>query len=100
MAKAGACVKKNIAVLGHGHCGKTTLSESLLFKAGATNRLGSVREGTTLSDTEPEEKDRQVSIDSAVLHFECNGVDVTLVDTPGYPDFIGQVIPSLGRTLH
>lgn len=95
MSKAGTCVKKNVALLGHGNCGKTMLAEALLFKAGVTKRLGSVRDGTTVSDTEPEEKTRQVSIDSAILHFQWNGADVNLLDTPGYPDFIGQVIPIL-----
>ena len=95
MAKTETCVKKNIVLLGHGNSGKTMLAEALLFKAGVTKRLGSVREGTTLSDTEPEEKSRQTSVDSAILHFQWNGADVNLLDTPGYPDFIGQVIPTL-----
>ncbi len=95
MSGAGGKAIKSVALLGHANCGKTMLAEALLFKAGVTKRMGTIQDGNTVSDTEPEEKERQASIDSAILHFDWNGTDINLVDTPGYPDFIGQVIPTL-----
>ncbi|MBI1851725.1 MAG: elongation factor G [Planctomycetes bacterium] len=86
---------RNVAFVGHGHAGKTTLIEAMLFKAGATKRLGHVEDGTSILDFEPEEKERKSSIDSAIAHCSFGGAEINLVDTPGYPDFIGQVIGAL-----
>ncbi|KUG24711.1 translation elongation factor g-related [hydrocarbon metagenome] len=86
---------RNIAFIGHGGSGKTTISELLLFTAGEINRIGSVEEGNTTSDYNPNEIERQISISSAPLHLEWNNSKVNFIDTPGYSDFIGQVISSL-----
>ena len=80
---------------GAGHVGKTTLAEALLVKAGAIAVAGSVERGTTVSDFDPMEKSYQHSLRSSLLHFETNGIRVHLIDTPGFPDFIGQSIGAL-----
>lgn len=86
---------RNLVVVGHRGCGKTTLVEALLFAAGATKRLGSVEEGNTVTDFEPEEKERQMSIFPALAHCKSGGAKLNLIDAPGYAEFIGQVIPCL-----
>ncbi len=86
---------RNVAFAGHGHSGKTTLIEAMLFKAGATKRLGRVEEGSSILDFEPEEKERKSTIDSAVAHCSSGGAEIIVVDTPGYPDFLGQVVGAL-----
>ncbi len=86
---------RNIALIGHGGSGKTSLSEYFLFAAGETNRIGKVEEGNTVSDYNQNEIDRQVSISAAPLHLEWQNTKINLIDTPGYSDFIGQVVSSL-----
>ena len=86
---------RNVALVGHGGSGKTTLAEALLARAGAINRIGRVEDGTTASDTEPEEQKRSISISLAVLPFEWEGHKVNLIDTPGYADFVGDVEAAL-----
>lgn len=86
---------RNIAFIGHGGSGKTSISELLLFTAGEVNRIGKVDEGNTTSDFNPNEIERQISISSAPLHLEWKNTKVNFIDTPGYSDFIGQVISSL-----
>jgi len=86
----------NIALVGHGGAGKTTLAETMLFAAGVTSRPGSVDEGTSICDHQPEEKERHISISSAIVHCDWQGRQLTLVDTPGYPDFIGEAVAPLG----
>jgi len=86
---------RNIAVVGHGASGKTTLSEVMLFKAGATKRLGSVDDGTSISDFDHEEKERKTTINSSVLHCNWQDKEINIIDTPGYPDFIGESISAL-----
>ena len=86
---------RNVALVGHGGSGKTTLAEALLARAGAINRVGRVEDGTTASDTEPEEQKRSISISLAVLPFEWKGHKVNLIDTPGYADFVGDVQAAL-----
>jgi elongation factor G len=81
--------------VGHGASGKTTLAEALLHKAGAITAQGSVERGTTVSDFDPLEKQYQHSLRSSILHLEVNGTRVHVVDTPGFPDFIGQSIGAL-----
>lgn len=95
MAKAKSESIRNIALVGHGDSGKTTLAEAMLFAAGATKRLGSVDEGTSVSDFDPEEKDRQSSISTAILHLERQGLTVNLLDAPGYPDYVAEAIAAL-----
>ena len=86
---------RNVAFVGHGHSGKTTLADLLLFKSGIGNRAGSVDDGTSLLDTDDEEKERKQSIFSHVCRYEHADHRVNLIDCPGYPDFIGQVCGAL-----
>ncbi len=92
MSKHAPADLRNVVLLGHGDAGKTTLAENMLFKAGAVNRLGSVKEKTSLFDFEPDERERGHSIDCAVGQCSWQGKDINLVDCPGYPDFFGEVI--------
>ncbi len=86
---------RNFAFIGHGGSGKTSIAEVMLFTAGETNRIGSVDEGNTISDFSPFEIERKISISAAPLHVEWKDVKLNFIDTPGYTDFIGQVISSL-----
>jgi elongation factor G len=86
---------RNIALIGHGGSGKTSLAEAMLFAAGVTDRLGSVTAGSTIGDSDPDEMQRQISISAALLPHEWRGRKVNLIDTPGYADFIGEVISAL-----
>ena len=83
---------RSVVLAGHAGAGKTTLAEQLLFRAGAVSRLGKVDDGTAHLDFEPEEQKRRESLSLAVATFETDGTRITLVDTPGYPDFVGEVI--------
>ncbi|HUU54843.1 MAG TPA: elongation factor G [Armatimonadota bacterium] len=86
---------RNVALVGHGQSGKTSISEVALSYAGLTDRLGSVEEGTTVSDSDPEEISRKTSISLAFLPFEWEGCKINLLDTPGYADFGGDVVAAL-----
>ncbi|HEY6550482.1 MAG TPA: GTP-binding protein [Solirubrobacterales bacterium] len=86
---------RNVALVGHRGCGKTSLHEAILFEAGAVARLGSVGEGTTVSDHEPDEQEREMSINAAVACFEHDGREINLIDTPGEPSFIADAIAAL-----
>ena len=86
---------RNIVLLGHGGSGKTSLVEAMLHTSGATNRLGSVDDKTSICDYYDEEKEHQHSIQSAVVHVEHSGKLVNIIDTPGYPDFIGPAIKAV-----
>ena len=86
---------RNIAVVGHGSEGKTTLVEALLFSTGAIDRQGRVEDGTTTTDSEPEEKRRQISLSAAVAPLEWKDVKVNLIDVPGYFDFAGEMVGPL-----
>lgn len=86
---------RNIALIGHGGSGKTSLGEALLFKAGATKRLGSVAQGNSLLDFDPEEVKRQISINLSLAHFEWKGCWFNLLDTPGFLDFAGEVAAAI-----
>ncbi|MDN3515494.1 MAG: elongation factor G [Candidatus Brocadia sp.] len=86
---------RTIALLGHGASGKTSLVESMLFKAGATTRLGSVENGTSVADYDPDAKEKRHSIDSSILHCNWKGREINIIDTPGYADFIRDTIAAL-----
>jgi len=86
---------RNIALIGHGGSGKTTFSESLMFSAGATTRLGRVEDGSTVSDYHPDEMERKISINTSLLHCDWQGTKVNILDTPGYSDFTGEVLSAL-----
>ena len=86
---------RTVALLGHGGAGKTTLAEALLAKAGAIQAAGSIERGTTVSDFDPLEKSYQHSLRTSALHLDLPSVRVHLLDTPGFPDFIGQAIGAL-----
>jgi elongation factor G len=83
---------RNVVVVAHGNAGKTTLAEAILFKKKVTQRMGKVEDGNTVSDFQPEERERKFSISLSVMNFEHRGVKVNFVDTPGYADFIGEVL--------
>ncbi|MBS3733651.1 MAG: elongation factor G [Phycisphaerae bacterium] len=87
---------RNIVLLGHGGAGKTTLAEAMLHAAGITGRLGSVDEATSHFDHTDIERERKHSVDPAAGHFEHNGRIINLIDTPGYPDFVGGAIGAMG----
>ncbi len=87
---------RNVALVGHGAAGKTSLADALLFQAKAVDRRGSVDDGTSVSDYDDEEKKRHFSIDTSSLHLEHKGKYVHLLDTPGYPDFVGSALGALG----
>ncbi len=86
---------RNVALVGHRGSGKTSLNEALLFEAGAINRIGSVVDGTTASDTDPDEKARQMSITAAMATFEWQERKVNLIDTPGDSSFISDALGAL-----
>ena len=86
---------KNIVIAGHNGSGKTSLTEALLYKAGASERLGKVSDGTTVCDFDPEEVKRQISINTALSNFEYNSIKVNLIDTPGLFDFAGDMIQGI-----
>ena len=87
---------RSVVLAGHAGAGKTTLAEQLLFKAGAIPRLGKVDDGTAHLDFDPEEQKRRESLSLAVGTFEADGTRISLLDTPGYPDFIADVIEGFG----
>jgi len=86
---------KNIVLLGHAGSGKTTLAESMIFEAGLIDRMGSIAEGNTLSDYTDLEKERASSICSSLLHTKWRNYKINILDTPGYDDFVGEVISAL-----
>ena len=86
---------RNVALVGHGGAGKTTLVEALLAYAGVIGASGSVTNGTSVCDFDPQEKEHRHSLYSAVAHFDHGSRHVNLVDTPGYPDFLGRALPVL-----
>ena len=86
---------RNIVLLGHAGSGKTSLAEAILHKTGATNRLGSVDDKTSICDYYDEEKKHQHSIQSSVVHVEHAGRMFNLIDTPGSPDFVGPAIKAI-----
>ena len=86
---------RNVALVGHGGTGKTTLVEALLHVAGVISSPGEVVKGTTVCDTDPQEKQHQHSLNSSVVALEHEGRHINLIDTPGYPDFLGRALSAL-----
>ena len=86
---------RNVLIVGHGGAGKTSLVEAMLFATGAINRIGRVEDGTTVTDFEPEETRKQISVSLALAPVEHDGYKVNLLDAPGYADFIGDVRAAL-----
>jgi len=86
---------RNLCLVGHGGCGKTSLAEAMLFTAGAISRLGSVDEGNTVSDYNPDEIERKISIALSYVHADWNGKKINVLDSPGYADFVGEVVSGL-----
>ncbi len=82
---------RNIALIGHGGSGKTSLAEIILYTAGEINRIGNILEGNTVSDYTANEIEKQISISTSLMHIEWNGTKINILDTPGYSDFIGDV---------
>ncbi len=86
---------RNVALLGHRGSGKTSVNEALLFEAGTINRLGSVADGTTVSDAASDEKSREMSISASLSSFRWDDRKINLVDTPGEPSFLADALASL-----
>jgi elongation factor G len=95
MAHAKADAIRNVALVGHRGSGKTSLNEALLFQAGATNRLGTVADGTTVSDSAADEKARGMSIAASLGSFDWRACKVNLIDTPGEPSFVADALCAL-----
>ena len=98
MAEVQTEAIRNVVLVGNSGAGKTQLAEAMLHAAGATTRLGTPQEGNTVSDFEPEEKDRQTSIFTSVLNLKWKGVQINLLDAPGYADFIGSALWAMHAT--
>jgi len=83
---------RNVVLVSHGNAGKTTLLEAILFKKKLIPRMGRVEDGTTVSDYQPEEKSRKFSISLSIVPVEHKGVKINFLDTPGYADFVSEVL--------
>jgi elongation factor G len=86
---------RNVALVGHRGAGKTSLHEALLFEAGTIGRLGSVPDGSTVSDSDPDEQSRQMSISASLSSFEWRERKINLLDTPGDPSFVADALGAL-----
>ncbi len=95
MKKYGSENIRNVALISHGGAGKTSLTEALLYTAGAVNRLGKVESGNTTTDYDPDEIKKQVTINVGLAPLEWSGTKINLLDTPGFFDFIGDVLGAL-----
>ena len=82
---------RNVALVGHGGAGKTSLTEALLFVTGTIPRQGRVEDGNTVTDFDPEEARRRISTSLGIAPFEHEGIKINVLDTPGYADFISDV---------
>ena len=95
MKESGTAQIRNVALVAHHGVGKTSLAEAMLFLAKATTRLGRIADGSTLLDYAADEVQRQITINLSLAQFEWNGHQINLLDTPGYPDFVGDVHSAL-----
>ncbi|NLB52358.1 MAG: elongation factor G, partial [Syntrophomonadaceae bacterium] len=89
---------RNIALVGHGGTGKTSLAEAMIFNTGALKRLGKVDDGNTVSDFQPEEIKKKITISSTVVPCEYRDHKINVLDTPGYADFYFEVIGAMRVT--
>ncbi len=96
MAEFASDKIRNVTILGHGSSGKTSLVEALLFNGGGSSRVGRVEDGSTVADWDSEEQRRGISINLSVVPVQFEDTKLNLVDTPGYLDFVGEVISGLG----
>jgi elongation factor G len=95
VAHKGAQRIRNIAIVGHRGSGKTSLNEALLFEAGVINRLGTIGDGSTVSDSESDEQEREMSISASLSSFEYDDRKINLIDTPGDPSFVADALAPL-----
>ncbi len=95
MKKFSIDMIRNTVFVGHQSSGKTILGEAMLFDAGVTNRIGKIEDGNTVFDSAADEIERQISISAGLAWFEHDKVKINLLDTPGYEDFVGEVISSI-----
>jgi elongation factor G len=86
---------RNVAVTGHRGTGKTSLVEAMLFQSGAVNRLGTIEQGSTVTDWDEDEQRRQMTISASLAHLEWQGRKINLIDTPGEPSFQGDMVSSI-----
>lgn len=86
---------RNIGLIGHSGSGKTALAEAILYYTKTIDRLGKIEDGNTTSDYDPEEKKRRISISTSILNCEWDNIKINVVDTPGYFDFVGEMIEGL-----
>ena len=86
---------RNVALIGHGSAGKTSLVEAMMFQTGVVGRLGRIDTGSTLSDTDPDEIQRKISINATLMPVQYNGTKINVLDTPGYADFVSEVVGAL-----
>ena len=82
---------RNVLLVGHGGAGKTTLLEAMLFTSGAITRMGTIEDGNTVSDHDPDEQRKSISVSLSMAPVEWNGVKINVLDAPGYADFIGDL---------
>ena len=82
---------RNVVIMGHGKCGKTALTEAMLINSGAIDRMGKTADGNTVSDYDPEEIKRQISVQTSMIPIEWKGMKYNMIDTPGFFDFAGEV---------
>ena len=98
MQQSGPDKIRNVALLSHSGSGKTSLAEAMLFDAGAISRMGNVADGTTSSDYDPDEIKHKISLNLTILPLNWKNTKINLIDTPGYPDFVGEVKSALRVT--
>src|SRR3989338_2087248 len=95
MASFDAKDIRNLILLGHSGCGKTSLVEALSHDGGAIPKMGTVQEGNTISDYNDDEKERKCSLSSSLITFVSGSKKINMIDTPGYTDFVGEIIGGL-----
>ncbi|MEE9392433.1 MAG: elongation factor G [Planctomycetota bacterium] len=89
---------RNVCIVGHSDAGKTSLADALLFKAGAVTRQGNVKDKSSVFDHDDQEHEKQHSLESALAHCEWDGLRFNIIDTPGYPDFIGDAVGAISAS--